>query len=79
MSKRKVVVTGYGITSCFGSDVDRFYERLLKGESGAVALQGFENQDFPAKIAAYVTDFNPDGYIENQKDKSTYFIWVKRD
>ena len=27
--KRRVVVTGMGIVSCFGDDVDLFYEKLL--------------------------------------------------
>ncbi|KEH21263.1 3-oxoacyl-[acyl-carrier] synthase I [Medicago truncatula] len=32
--KKRVVITGMGLVSVFGSDIDTFYNKLLEGESG---------------------------------------------
>ncbi|HEX2583435.1 MAG TPA: beta-ketoacyl synthase N-terminal-like domain-containing protein, partial [Chlamydiales bacterium] len=32
--RKRIVVTGMGIVSCFGDDVDSFYDQLLEGKSG---------------------------------------------
>ena len=32
--KKRVVITGMGVASCFGNDVDQFYDQLLAGTSG---------------------------------------------
>ena len=41
MKKRRVVVTGMGIVSCFGMDVDHFYQVLLAGKSGITPIDAF--------------------------------------
>ena len=41
MSKRRVVVTGLGIVSCFGNDVNGFYKSLLEGKSGISDIDSF--------------------------------------
>ena len=33
MKKKRVVVTGMGIVSCFGTDIDAFYNQLLVGKA----------------------------------------------
>ena len=32
--KRRVVVTGLGVVSCFGSDVEKYHQALIQGKSG---------------------------------------------
>ena len=67
MSKKRVVVTGLGLVSCFGSDVDRFYEKLLKGESGAGPVQSIPVEEYPTRFAGEVKDFDPTGYMDRKQ------------
>ncbi len=54
MSKR-VVVTGVGIVSPLGHDVDEFGKRMFAGESGVVNIRGtFVHENFPVPYAALV-------------------------
>ncbi|MGM0440036.1 MAG: beta-ketoacyl-ACP synthase II [Chlamydiota bacterium] len=64
MSKKRVVVTGMGLVSAFGSDVDVFHNKLVAGESGVKTISSFPVDDYPTKIAAPVQDFDTTGYID---------------
>lgn len=67
--KKRIVVTGIGIVSCFGNDVDQFYQSLLEGKSGVKAISRFPTDDFPAKIAATIDDFDPGDYIDKKQSR----------
>ena len=66
MNKRRVVITGMGVVSCFGMDVDEFYNSLLSGKSGVRPIDQFDCSDYPTRFAASVSGFNPEGYIEKK-------------
>lgn len=65
--KRRVVVTGMGIVSCFGTDVDSFYEQLLAGKSGIVPIEGFPCQDFPTRFAGEIRNFETGDYLDKKQ------------
>lgn len=67
MSRRRVVVTGLGVASCFGSDIDTFYSRLLKGDSGVNTLTDLGSSEFTTKFGAPVQDFDPTGYVDKKQ------------
>ncbi|MGE3954017.1 MAG: beta-ketoacyl-ACP synthase II [Parachlamydiales bacterium] len=67
MKRRRVVITGMGLTSCFGSDPDHFYDQLLAGKSGVNLINEFQTDDLPTKFAAWVSDFDPEGYVEKKQ------------
>lgn len=67
MHKKRVVVTGMGIASCFGTDVDLFYERLLKGESGIVPIEKFPCQEYPTRFAGEIRGFDTGEYLEKKQ------------
>jgi 3-oxoacyl-[acyl-carrier-protein] synthase II len=67
MSKKRIVVTGLGLVSCFGTDPDRFYDRLLAGESGVREVDKFRVDDMPTRFAAFVRDFDPEGYVDRKQ------------
>ncbi len=69
MRRRRVVVTGMGIVSCFGNDVDNFYDKLLEGISGVSAITQFPCEDYGTRFAASVKDFDPGEYIERKYAK----------
>lgn len=61
---KRVVVTGMGLVSSLGSDVDEFYQKLLSGESGVRLIDQFPCEDFSTRIAAGVRDVNSEQYLE---------------
>lgn len=66
MGKKRVVVTGMGIVSCFGNDVDSFYKDLLAGKSGVSTITKFPCEEFPTRFAAGINNFDPGDYIEKK-------------
>ncbi len=67
MKKKRIVVTGMGVASCFGQNVDIFYNKLLAGESGVKTITDFPCSDFPTRFAAQVADFDPGEYIDKKQ------------
>lgn len=67
MNRRRVVITGMGLVSCFGSDVDLFYRALCEGKSGVVPIAKFDASDYPTRIAAEVRDFDAEGYLDRKQ------------
>jgi 3-oxoacyl-[acyl-carrier-protein] synthase II len=51
---RRVVVTGLGLVTPLGIGAEHVWKRLIAGESGIRAIQGFDVSDLPAKIAGQV-------------------------
>ncbi|WCT57864.1 beta-ketoacyl-ACP synthase II [Paenibacillus kyungheensis] len=54
----RVVITGMGIVSPLGNDVDTFWGNLVNGQSGIGAIDAFDTSRQKAKIAGIVRDFD---------------------
>ncbi len=67
IKKKRVVVTGMGVVSCFGSDVKLFYEQLLAGKSGIVPIDAFPCADYPTRFAGVIREFDPGSYIDKKQ------------
>lgn len=65
--KRRVVITGMGLVSCFGSDPDTFYQKLLDGESGTRFIDAFNVQDLPTRFGAPITGFSPEDFLDKKR------------
>lgn len=65
--ERRVVVTGVGIVSPMGADVDTTWKGLLAGKSGIGRITRFDATHFSAQIAGECRDFNPEKYIEKKR------------
>ncbi len=65
--QRRVVVTGLGIISPIGNDVDTFWRRLIAGESGVGPITRFDTADYKVRIAAEVQDFQAEDFIDKRK------------
>lgn len=59
MERKRVVVTGLGVVSPVGSEVEKFWKALLEGKSGVRRITSFDPSAFDCQIAADVVDFNP--------------------
>ncbi len=80
MAKKRIVITGMGIVSCLGNDVDTFYQRLLAAESGVGPISLFDCSEYPTRIAAEVKNFDAGDYIDKKQarrvDRSIAFAMV---
>lgn len=55
---QRVVITGMGVVSPLGNEVDTLWNNLLKGNSGIRKIDTFEVSDLKSQIAGLVQDFN---------------------
>ncbi|MCA9319917.1 MAG: beta-ketoacyl-ACP synthase II [Planctomycetes bacterium] len=58
--KRRVVITGIGITSPVGMNVADTWEALLAGKSGIKPLENWDASDYPVRIAGEIRDLDPE-------------------
>lgn len=58
MSRRRVVVTGMGLLSPIGNDLDTAWKNATAGVSGANLIDTFDTEAFSVKIVASVKDFD---------------------
>ena len=56
---KRVVITGMGVISPVGNDVNTFWENLKAGKCGITRLEGFEEYNLPIHVAGRVKDFDP--------------------
>ncbi|XP_051128513.1 3-oxoacyl-[acyl-carrier-protein] synthase I, chloroplastic [Andrographis paniculata] len=67
--KKRVVITGMGLVSVFGNDVDAYYEKLLAGESGITLIDRFDASKFPTRFGGQIRGFTSEGYIDGKNDR----------
>jgi len=67
MKKKRVVVTGIGIVSAYGNDVDVFYDHLLSGKSAVAPIRKFPCDDLPTRIAGEIIGFDPGEYMHKKQ------------
>ena len=57
--KKRVVITGMGLVTPLGCELESVWKRLVDGESGVTPVTNLERDDFRTKIAAQCHDFSP--------------------
>src|ERR1051325_6722283 len=57
--ERRVVVTGLGVVSPLGNDVETFWSNLLAGRCGVEKIASFDASAYDTHIAAEVKNFDP--------------------
>jgi 3-oxoacyl-[acyl-carrier-protein] synthase II len=65
--RRRVVVTGLGMVSPLGNDVETSWANLIAGESGAATIEQFDASEFPVHFAAELKDFDPTLWIDRKQ------------
>ncbi len=63
MTRRRVAVTGMGVKTPAGLDVESFWSTLLGGRSTAAPISAFDTSDHPVTMACEVTGFDPVAYM----------------
>ena len=78
METKRVVITGTGVISPVGNDVQTYWKNLLDGVCGIDYIKSIPTDDLPVKIAGEVKDFNPSDYgieppFARKQDKFTLY------
>ena len=60
---RRVVVTGMGIISPVGNDIDTAWSNVCEGRSGIGPIEGMDASEFSTRIAGEVRDFDIGNFI----------------
>lgn len=66
--ERRVVITGMGVVSPVGNDLDSFWSNIVSGQSGIAAIENPELSGYTCQIAGEVKDFDPGPFFSNPKD-----------
>ncbi|MBS4212154.1 MULTISPECIES: beta-ketoacyl-ACP synthase II [Neobacillus] len=66
MNKRRVVVTGVGAVTPLGNDAETTWKGIIEGKSGVGPLTRLNADEYPAKVAAEVKDFNAETFIDKK-------------
>ena len=67
MSRRRVVVTGMGMLTPIGNNVDETWAAALAGRSGVVTNPHFDTENYGVKICATVKDFDATAYLDRKE------------
>ncbi len=59
---KRVVITGMGIISPLGNDVNTFWKNLVAGVCGIEYIDDFPTDSLPVRIAGKIKDFHPEEY-----------------
>jgi 3-oxoacyl-[acyl-carrier-protein] synthase II len=60
---RRVVITGAGVISPIGNDLESFWSALLSGQSGAAPITRFDTEGFATTFACELKNFNPSDFL----------------
>ena len=77
---KRVVITGMGVISPIGNDVQTFWQNLLAGVCGIDYIREFPTDELPVKIAGLVKDFDPlafgmdKGFVRKQDRFTLYGV-----
>lgn len=69
MKGRRIVVTGLGMVTPLGNDVDSTWQGLLEGKSGINALDHFDVSAFSTRFGGSIKDFDTDLYMPAKEAK----------
>src|SRR6185436_10010879 len=67
-SERRVVITGLGVVSPLGNDVETLWKNVLAGECGIDRITHFDSTPFDTQIAGEVRNFDPTPAFPTPKD-----------
>lgn len=68
MTRKRAVITGIGLVTPLGCEVETFWRRLVAGESGIGPITRFDSREFACQVAGEVVELDFDAYI-SKKDR----------
>jgi len=81
--KKRVVITGMGVTSPVGTGVDKFWNNIQNGYNGIGPITQFDTTDYAVHFAGEVTDINLEDYFSKKErrklDRFVQFALIASD
>lgn len=65
--QRRVVITGMGVVTPVGNNVNDFWESIKNGKHGIASITHFDTSDSKIKIAAEIKNFEPENVIDKKE------------
>lgn len=65
--RRRVVVTGLGLVTPLGNDVESTWAAMMRGENGADGIKKFDAANFPVRFACEVKDFDALSFLDKKE------------
>src|SRR5262245_36006716 len=65
---RRVVITGMGVVSSLGNDVETFWNNIVAGKCGIDAISSFDATNYETRVAAEVKNFDPIPALPSPKE-----------
>jgi len=63
VSKRRVVVSGMGMLTPLGADLESSWQGLTAGKSGVAPIQSFDTTDYSVRFGGHVPEFDISNYL----------------
>ena len=60
---RRVVVTGIGVLSCVGNNVEDFWDAVVNGKCGIDKVSRFDASEYRTQVAGEIKDFDVSKYV----------------
>lgn len=73
---KRVVVTGYGVISPLGNNVNTFWENILNGRSGIKRITDSDFSEIPSRIGGYIENFSNKDYFDG-KEINRYDLFIQ--
>lgn len=71
MSKKRVVVTGLGMVTSLGHEVEATWQKVVAGECGIRQISKFDASKYASQISGEVTDFDATAYMDKREVRRT--------
>ncbi len=65
--KRRVAITGLGVVSSLGLDIETFWEKLISGQSGISKISRFDPSEYTCQIAGEINNFDPSPWLSRKE------------
>jgi 3-oxoacyl-[acyl-carrier-protein] synthase II len=76
----RIVITGLGVVSSLGLEVENFWANILAGRNGISRVTQFDTTDYPCKIGAEIVDFDAAKLMDpkeaRRNDRYTHFGFI---
>ncbi|HWQ72841.1 MAG TPA: beta-ketoacyl-ACP synthase II [Desulfitobacteriaceae bacterium] len=67
--RKRAVITGMGVISPVGNEINEFWNNLIAGKAGIAAVTRFDVSALPTKAAGEVNNFDPAEWIEKKESR----------
>jgi 3-oxoacyl-[acyl-carrier-protein] synthase II len=64
--KYRVVITGMGVMTSLGHDLETFWANLTSGKSGISMIENFDVSEYTTRFASEIKDFKPEDHFDKK-------------